>query len=167
MRFDQGRYKEARALLEDALSIKEPNPYAHNNLGMVLLQTGDPDGARKHFETAIKQRPDYGQIYNNLGVLMWREGNLQGAAKRFCKALELIPDYIDARRNLVELLGVLPLPKDPVQAVRAVEEMCASLQESMPTILEPLAALLEREGRHALAREAERRCRELRDSKGR
>lgn len=266
LRFDQGRYEEARALLEDALEIREPNPYAHNNLGMVLLQTGDMDGARRHFEIAMKQRPDYGQIYNNLGVLLWRQGNLQGAEERFSKAIELIPDYIDALRNLAqlhaergelrkavpraaavlkanpkdldtrfllanmlriekryeealrhyqevlrvrpdieearmgaahamkgagqvelairtlapalkstrvkkealslmaELLAALPLPEDPGQAVRMMEGTCASMQKSMPEILEALAALLEREGRRALAREAERRARELRAS---
>jgi tetratricopeptide (TPR) repeat protein len=93
-------YREARRLLERSLAIRESNAYAHNNLGMVLMQTGETAAAREQLETAIRQRPDYAEPYNNLGVLLWRQGKLDAAAGALERALELKDDYVDALRNL-------------------------------------------------------------------
>lgn len=63
---------EARGLLEESLRLKAFNPFAHNNLGVVLLQENETDKAREHLEMALTQRPDYAEEHNNLGVLFWR-----------------------------------------------------------------------------------------------
>ncbi len=99
----QAAYTEARRLTERALAIREFNPYAHNNLGMILLQTGDPDGAQAHLEMAIQQRPDYAEPHNNYAVLLWRKAELQEAEAEFEKALAFNPAYLQARRSLALL----------------------------------------------------------------
>jgi len=56
---DQGRAQEARASYEASLAIFERDPYVHQNLGILLEQSGDIAGASTHFSRASALDPRY------------------------------------------------------------------------------------------------------------
>ena len=52
------RYDAAAAEFATAVEIEPVNDYAHFGLGLALIRTGDPTGARRHLRIATVMRPD-------------------------------------------------------------------------------------------------------------
>ncbi len=81
----------------------ERNPacwMAHNNLGVALLDAGQPQQAIEHYQLALQLRPDYAEAHNNLGVALARLGKFSEAIVQYQETLKLNPDYLDAYNNL-------------------------------------------------------------------
>ena len=57
---------EALAHLTRALSINPDLAEAHNNVGIILIQQGDPDAAITHFQDAVRINPEFELANNNL-----------------------------------------------------------------------------------------------------
>jgi len=57
---------EARLQFERAVESAKDNAEAHNNLGAVLLATGDPAASLPHLKQAIELRPTYPEAHFNL-----------------------------------------------------------------------------------------------------
>lgn len=55
--YASGRYPAAQAEFARAVEIDPVNDYAHFGLGLCLLRTGDPVGARRHLRLAVAMRP--------------------------------------------------------------------------------------------------------------
>ncbi len=81
----------------------ERNPacwMAHNNLGVALLDAGQPQQAIEHYQLALQLRPDYAEAHNNLGVALARLGKFSEAIVQYQETLKLNPNYLDAFNNL-------------------------------------------------------------------
>jgi glycosyltransferase involved in cell wall biosynthesis len=80
---------------------------AYNNLGNLLKESGDLQGARIAYETAIKIDPNFVPGYYNLGMLLKSMGLFAGAIAAYNQAIRLKADYPEAYQNLgVVLLKV-------------------------------------------------------------
>ena len=55
----QGRLQDAKAQMEESLTMRPNTPEVLNNLGTVFRKLGDRAGARKVFERAVTLRPNY------------------------------------------------------------------------------------------------------------
>jgi tetratricopeptide (TPR) repeat protein len=66
MRSHLGRHADAGADFAAALGLSPHDPDLHNNLGVSHFLRGNPDGARRHLETALRLRPDYANALMNL-----------------------------------------------------------------------------------------------------
>ena len=73
---------------------------AHYNLGIVLNDQGDADGAIAHYRQAIELRPNYAEAHYNLGRLLVQKGQLDEAIAHYEKALEINPADAEAHNNL-------------------------------------------------------------------
>lgn len=62
-------FKEAAALLEQAVIANSKNPYAYNLQGFVYRQLGQFKNARSAYEMALQLSPNYAKAHFNLGVL--------------------------------------------------------------------------------------------------
>jgi protein O-mannosyl-transferase len=100
-------------LWNHALAVTTDNAMAHNNLGHLLLQRGEWDGAISHFERALEIRyrttsAHYNLggalIENNLANALARKGRLDEAIGHYKKGLKLRPDYGDLYFNLGSVL---------------------------------------------------------------
>ncbi len=82
---------KARQYALKALDLDPELAEAHASLGMVLMRTGDPKGARAEYQKAVSLQPGYatGQMW--LGVLWLGQGDANRAAKSFATALQLDP----------------------------------------------------------------------------
>jgi len=65
-------YDDAEDEYRAALRANESFEWAHNNLGLMLMNVrGDYDGAEKEFRRAIDLDPTYTWARNNLGLLLY------------------------------------------------------------------------------------------------
>jgi tetratricopeptide (TPR) repeat protein len=68
-------YDDAEDEYRAALRANESFEWAHNNLGLMLMNVrGDYDGAEKEFRRAIDLDPTYTWARNNLGLLLYEVG---------------------------------------------------------------------------------------------
>ena len=102
-------------LNERALRVTSNNFFAHNNLGVELLELGRNDDATAHFEAALRIKADYPDALNNLGSLRLAQGNYAESAKAFEALVRVRPDAASffalgaARLRLGERAGAIAL----------------------------------------------------------
>src|SRR5690349_5882766 len=65
----QGASEEAMALIRRALTVA-PSPDMHNNLGNVLLQSGEAEAAVMAYRRVVELRPDDAAAHHNLGIAL-------------------------------------------------------------------------------------------------
>lgn len=93
--WQQEKYKDAQAALEQSLAVNNQNPYAHNLLGLVLREQGKFAEAQQHYLQAVTLDPKYARAHFNLGVLAelyLQDLNLALDHFRAYQALQKSPD---------------------------------------------------------------------------
>jgi tetratricopeptide (TPR) repeat protein len=102
---------------------------AYLNLGALLKQKGDLEGAIAQYEAAARIDPTQPMTYFNLGVVHRAKGYLEPALRAYEYAIVLDPNYGVAYQNLGVVLfklGRLPESK------RALEKAIALIQSADP-----------------------------------
>jgi tetratricopeptide (TPR) repeat protein len=89
-----------RDALEKAIALNSSFFLAHNQLGLIRLQTGQTAQAEREFKAAIFLRPHYAEAQNNLGTLYGQQGNDAEAERMFRLAIDSNPGYTQAFVNL-------------------------------------------------------------------
>ncbi|BAZ52155.1 glycosyl transferase family protein [Nostoc sp. NIES-4103] len=80
---------------------------AYNNLGNLLKASGNLNGAKTAYETALKIDPNFAAGHYNLGMILKALGLFTDAIASYQKAIRLNPSYAEAYQNLgVVLLKV-------------------------------------------------------------
>ena len=78
---------------------QDPNfAEGHNNLGLVLLQTGNLRDAQAEFNDAVRLKPRYAEAHYNLALTLHQEGNEAESRAEFDKAFEIEPALKDVPR---------------------------------------------------------------------
>ncbi len=77
---------------------------AHNNLGIVLADSGRIPEACEHYTEALRLWPDYVEAHNNLGAALVRLGRLPEAIDHYQASLRVRPDAIETLHNLGNVL---------------------------------------------------------------
>ena len=73
---------------------------AYNNLGNLLKEKGDINGAKSAYETTLKIDPSFVAGYYNLGMTFKAMGLFKEAIASYVKAIDLNPEYAQAYQNL-------------------------------------------------------------------
>jgi len=73
---------------------------AHNNLGIILAQSGRFDEAIAHGDEAVRLRPGFAEARSNLGLTLTEARRLPEAIDQLTEAVRLDPDLAGARLNL-------------------------------------------------------------------
>ena len=82
--------EEARVAYEHALRLRPENAIAHNNLGVILLDSlNSPSVAVQHFQTALEQKENYAMAAFNLGRAWQQKGQADKAREAYCQAIKL------------------------------------------------------------------------------
>ncbi len=97
---EAGQYKDIETLWRTTISRNPACWLAHNNLGVILNQTGQIDEATIHCQKALELKPDYVEAHNNLGDALLHSGRVDEAIVHYQRALELKPEYAEAHNNL-------------------------------------------------------------------
>lgn len=100
-----GKYPEARAAYDRALSLAPSNPEIHNNYGVFLCSQGELAAADEHFRCALAN-PLYSTpevAYLNAADCARRAGRSARARQDLDAALMIAPDFQSARLMLAEV----------------------------------------------------------------
>jgi tetratricopeptide (TPR) repeat protein len=95
---------EVLAEFRQALRLRPDYAEAHNNMGLVLAQSGEDEKAAAEFREASRIRPDYADAHANLGAVLLLS-DVEGAIAELEKAVSLDPTMIKAQFNLAEAYG--------------------------------------------------------------
>jgi tetratricopeptide (TPR) repeat protein len=95
-----GYWKDSEVLFRHAVKVTEGNYLAHNSLGTALDAKGQADEAIRHYQDAIRLKPDYPEAHYNLGNELARKGDIDEAIRHYQEAIRLKPDYAETYYNL-------------------------------------------------------------------
>jgi protein O-mannosyl-transferase len=93
-------YRNARTLWEDTVAKRPANARAHNNLGLVLYQSGEIDGAILHYRESLRLDDTDALAHYNLGLALMKSGRLAEAVAPFTAAVQSLPAFYNAQTNL-------------------------------------------------------------------
>jgi len=97
----QVRYwRDSITLFERTLAVTENNFVIHNNLGNELLDTGDLDGAIRHYTEALEINPQYPSALKNIGMVFVKKGDFDKAVDYFTRASLIRPGWADVYNSL-------------------------------------------------------------------
>ncbi|MBV8651931.1 MAG: tetratricopeptide repeat protein, partial [Alphaproteobacteria bacterium] len=95
-----GRFAEALALFEKALTVAPRDASLHYNAGQLAVRLDDPLSGVKHFRKAIKANPNRSEIHAALGHALITTGEIKQGTASLNRALELNPENAEALCNL-------------------------------------------------------------------
>ena len=114
-----GQPDNGLAKFRDAIRLYPDLAEARNNIGVVLEQRKDFDGAVKEFSEAIRIKPDLPDAHSNLGAVFLLRSDLDGALREYREGVRLLPESAKAHNSL----GVaLVLHKDLTPAIEQFGE---------------------------------------------
>ena len=103
-----GRIEEARGPLARAVELNPNHSEARNQLGNVLMLSGQPDQALEEYRAAVRIAPNVEAIYN-LAMLADTQGLTEEAMEHYRRFVELAPpslaEYIGRARSRLQQLG--------------------------------------------------------------
>lgn len=90
-----GYWQDSYSVYSHSLQVAPGSDIIHNNLGIVLRENNDIDGAIRHFLHAINLSPNYVEAHKNIALALLAKGNIEVAIRAFKRAIELDNnDYI-------------------------------------------------------------------------
>src|SRR5215211_8183325 len=95
-----GRLEEAQRICRQLLEAQPAHAEAWNQLGLIIDETGDSDGAMACWRRAIEARPDFAEAHNNLGLVLDRLGESAAAIAEWKEAARLKPQWVEPQYYL-------------------------------------------------------------------
>jgi Flp pilus assembly protein TadD len=125
-RTQEGRLEEAEELYRELVDEDPANVRALNNLGILLDEKGDHEGAVTYLRAARQLDPHNQEVLGNLGAALAALGRYAEAEGEFRAAFRLDPGNLQIRANLGILLFRRGLYE---QAIAELEVVCKAKPE--------------------------------------
>jgi tetratricopeptide (TPR) repeat protein len=122
----EGRLEEAEELYRELVAEDPSSVRALNNLGVLLDEMGDPEGAVAQLRIARKIEPQNREVMGNLGAALGALGRYAEAEEELLTAFRADPSDLQIRGNLGILLFRRGLYE---QAVTELAAVCAEKPE--------------------------------------
>lgn len=101
----QGEAGKARQMYEDVLKRDRNSAEAHQRLAVIAAKQENFADAEKHFQAAIKIRPNDPQLLADYGFLQFTQNRLTAAEQVTRQALTNEPENKRAKNNLAQIVG--------------------------------------------------------------
>jgi tetratricopeptide (TPR) repeat protein len=142
----------AIARLREAVQVHPEGAYAHNGLGIALLEAGDVSGAIRSFDEAIRLAPYWAYPRHNRALSLQQRGETQRAAADYERGMQLGPGYSYLAYNL----GLLyQKTNQPARAEAAYREALRRRNTALPPLASAWIALGTLAAARGRGREAE------------
>jgi len=105
-------FPEAFRILKQALKQYPLDARLVNQLGLVLMEAGNLQGAEERFKQAASYDKHYPDPWNNLGIVAQRRRTFSTACEYFRQAIAIAPNYPMAQGNLGLSLRELQKPNE-------------------------------------------------------
>jgi tetratricopeptide (TPR) repeat protein len=97
--YDRHDYEKAVGYYQRYLEIKPQDVAARTDMGTAIWCNGNPDGAIRQYETALRIQPDFPNALFNTGIVKWQgKQDRRGALEAWQKLLTAHPDYPDRQK---------------------------------------------------------------------
>ena len=127
---EEGRAGAARQALAAALRVGEPDVPTRIRLADALSVEGDVDGARSHYETAVRRRPSSAEAWDALGRFYHSMGRTEGALDPLRRAVALDPGEATYWNNLAVALRDLGRTEEALAALDRALSLDARLADA-------------------------------------
>jgi tetratricopeptide (TPR) repeat protein len=127
-------WDEAEACFRRAMELGRKYPKysgSHVNLGNVMLEKGDLDGAEANYRAALAIDPNIGMTYYAMALVCNKRGDLAKAVEWLRKAVEMAPAnaylrevldvFVKKRARLDEVVAGRAKPANPAEAIEFAE----------------------------------------------
>jgi tetratricopeptide (TPR) repeat protein len=104
LRFNDQQYQSAIAHYVDYMVLAGESSRVHRNIGMSLVQLGEPESALISFDRALALDPTDATIYYNIAMVYEEQGNFEKTRKNLENAVDLDPYFDEAQYELAKLL---------------------------------------------------------------
>lgn len=104
----QGKHAEAERGYREVLKLDPGNPDALHGIGLLAIQSGHADLARKLIRRAVQIAPNAAPFRNNLAIAHKMLGNVDAAIAEYRRCLDMDPEYHTSRANLIFSLDFHP-----------------------------------------------------------
>ncbi len=115
--------KDALPALQNAAKLSPNNAEAHNNLGVVLQERGQLDGAVASYRNALRIDPAFVEAHYNLGNVLCELGRLEEAVTSYRNALKFNPNFAVIHSNLGAVLQELGRLEEALSSCRRALEL--------------------------------------------
>ena len=109
-------YSDELTLYRASAATLPDNPYALNNLGVVLMQQGDLDEAAMWYQQALRVQPDNPLPRDNLGAIFIKKGLVDLAITQYRETVRRTPQFAKAYVNLGNGYLMKSLPQAAISA---------------------------------------------------
>ena len=130
---------KAQKAFEESISINPIFSDALNNLGNLLDDLGDLNGAEIILREAVDADPDHTDALSNLGMVLHRQNKLPEAIKYYKSAIESDPTQASPWCNLGEAFRELGQLDDAFKATRRALEIQPSHPQARNNLMRLLA----------------------------
>lgn len=133
-----GGREAAATLLGRVLELEPDSLAGHNNLGLLLLKTGNTEEAAKHFVRAVEIDPGFASAHLSLGSARATQRKLTEAIAHWRRAVAIKPDYAKAHANLggaLALQGNMPEAMAHFEQALRLDPYSARARTNMATFL--------------------------------
>jgi serine/threonine protein kinase len=118
-----GRLAEAIASAQELVRLGPEDSSAWTQLGRLLLESGDKDGAKEATNRSIALDPTQSAAWNNFGLILNRDAKWHEAVEAFDRALDCDPQNTGAMLNSAEPLRRIGKSGEAVRRLRRGSEI--------------------------------------------
>jgi Tfp pilus assembly protein PilF len=137
-------WADSEALFRAALAENDASADMHFNLGVVLHQRGDREGAKREYDAAIARDPTMSKAHNNLGVLAREEGDTARALAAFRAAIDANATNVEAINNV----GTVLLDRGDTNGAIAQFQAAIAIDETFVQAYVNLGSAYGKQGRY-------------------
>ncbi len=123
-------WRSGPSLWTDVVSKNPMSAKGYNNLGLILMNSGENDTAVELFRKAISLSPAYADPYNNLGIALGNKGLPRQAIEQYRKALSLDPSLYKTHNNLGNAFRDLGMTQQAISNYRTATDLNPSYAEA-------------------------------------
>jgi tetratricopeptide (TPR) repeat protein len=106
----QNKFKEAEDYFVKSIDIAPSDAALPYNVAEILMQAGNPEGAIRYYEMAIRLKPDWPKAYMKLGYAWLNKGDNQKAIESFKKVIDIAPPDdpdADLAKDVIKTLSTI------------------------------------------------------------